>query len=149
MLVQPRRASIIAAARPVGPPPTTTVLLGWGGEGATPDPCAPTSGVSTTTAVVEVEDEGGSGSAIAPGVETSRPRRERAALRLHRDTSMGRIEVGPWRRAVTREDGRFVLDTATGPRVTSVDDIVIDGIAFIPQRSGRCAHCAVARVDNS
>jgi len=30
-----------------------------------------------------------------------------------------------------------------------VDDIVIDGIAFIRERSGRCAHCAVARVDKS
>ena len=85
----------------------------------------------------------GSGSAIAPGVDTSRPRRESPGL--HRDTSTGRIGEGPWGRAVAREDGRFVLDTATGGRTTSVDDIVSDGIAFIPERSGWDARCAVGQ----
>ena len=133
----------MAANRPLGPPPTITVLLGWGGDGAMPEPCAPTSGASTITVDAEFEDEGGSGSAIAPGVDTSRPRRESPGL--HRDTSTGRIGEGPWRRAVAREDGRFVLDTATGGRTTSVDDIVSDGIAFIPERSGWDARCAVGQ----
>ena len=42
-------------------------------------------------------------------------------------------------------DGRFVLDTATGARTTSVDDMVSDGIAFIPERFGWDARCAVGQ----
>ena len=108
MLRQPRRASMMAVARPVGPPPTTTVREGGGRSSSVSE--GPSAGAKDT------DSRGGSGAgfAMAPGV---------AAEGRARRVSRGEGVVTPARRgapqaadATTRARRRRELSKLEDPR---------------------------------